>query len=342
MAITQISDVMVTPVWLKIINEKSERLNAFLSSGIAVQDEELAMKFATGGDIATLTRYASLTDVEPRYDNDTYAATDALTHQNITDQSMLIRMAWRNQSWSAATLARAMATEDPVGAITDEIAKYWANERENRVIASLNGILADNVANHSSDMIVDVSADTSTITADNGIDGDAVIDVLQTLGDHKDDISVIAVHSRIHADLQKEKLIDYVPVADTNITLPYYLGKRLVVDDSLPAVAGSNQTIYTCVLFGPGALITAPGVSKAKPLALETREFGGNGGGEEIIWSRVTDTWHPKGFSFLSSSMTGGKSPNLADLANVANWARVARRKDIPLAFLKVNAKPTA
>jgi hypothetical protein len=186
-------------------------------------------------------------------------------------------------------------------------------------------------------MVIDIATDSAAaITDAERISGEAVIDTRTTLGDHSSMIAVMAVHSIVFARLQKQNLIDYIPNARGEVVIPTYLGMTLVVDDSLPAVAGSNRVTYTSILFQRGAFGFGAG-SPDVPSELERLPATGNGGGQEIIYSRRTDIIHPYGFAFLSDSIVG-ESATLAELAEAAEWNRVyTERKNVGIAFLQTN-----
>jgi hypothetical protein len=233
-------------------------------------------------------------------------------------------------------LAVDLALEDPVQAITGRIGKYWATTEERRLIQSSLGVLADNVANDSGDMVVNIATDAAGApTAAELISADALIDAEQTAGDHQGGFTAIAMHSVVYSNLRKQQLIDFVRDADNNTMFATYGGKRVVVDDSLPAVPGTNRVTYTTVLFGSGAWIMGNGRVKT-PSEMDRKPENGNGGGEELLYSRRAEIIHPLGFSFTSASVAG-QSATLAELANAANWDRVWERKNVPLAYLQTN-----
>jgi len=335
----RITDIYNPKTFGRRIQEAQTTLNRFIASGIAVSDPLLVSQFSQGGNIAELTQFNPLTQDEPNYSSDDPAVSS--TPAGINSKIMQARIAARNKSWSTMDLARELALVDPVGAITGRVGQYWATDDERRLIKSLLGVLADNEANDAGDMVVDVATDDAgAITDAERIGGDKVIDALQTLGDHKDAITTIALHSNIHARLQKQQLIQYERDVDSNIMFPTYLGKRLIIDDSLPAVAGTNRITYTCILFAPGAVATGAG-RVLVPSEIDRIKEAGNGGGQDVIFSRVSNTFQPYGFSFTSTTVTGGgansRFANYADLILAVNWDRAVDRKNVPMAFLKVN-----
>ncbi len=332
---TRLSDIYNPLTFVRRAQEAQTRLNAFRASGIAVADPILQAALNGGGNQGDINIYGPLATGEPRYSNDDPTDTNT-THGNISNKTQKWRSAQRNQSWSLMDLARELADSDPIGAITDRVGAFWASDDETRLIQSLLGILADNVANDSGDMLVSVATDGIVPIADaERIDGNVVIDGMQTLGDHKMAVSAMAIHSAIHARLQKQELIQYMRDSSSNIMFETYLGKRLIVDDSLPAVQGVNRITYTSILFGPGAVLTGNGKVE-NPSELERDPDSGNGAGETKLYSRVNDVFHPNGFSFLSASVAG-QSATYAELEVAANWDRIVARKTVPIAFLQTN-----
>lgn len=335
MATVRLENIYNPLTFARRAQEAQIRLNRFAASGIASGDPLLAAQVAQGGNMGELPFFKPLVTDEPNYSTDDPATTS--TPKNITSAKQRFRGASRNASWSTMDLARELALEDPVGAITNRIGHYWATDDEKRLIASCRGILADNTDNDGGDMVLDISSDSSDeIDADTElIGGDHVVDVLQTLGDHSFTIQAIAMHSKPFSTLQKEKLIDYITIAETGIMIPTYLGKRVVVDDSMPALVGSNRVRYTSILFG-GAIFGVATGAVVTPSELQRVPESGNGGGETQIFSRVHNFSHPLGFDFTSASVAG-QSATYAELAAAANWDRKVDRKVISMAFLITN-----
>ena len=101
---------------------------------------------------------------------------------NISSQSMSYRLAARNKSWSTMDLAvdLQLGPQSAVDAITNRIGSYWANDRQSRIINSMRGIVADNIANDSSDMVNSIATDASGVpAAAELISNDAILDTQQ-------------------------------------------------------------------------------------------------------------------------------------------------------------------
>jgi hypothetical protein len=334
MAEVRISDIYNPLVFSAADQEAQIELNNFMSSGVMVEDPRLTAMASVGGNIGELPFFKPLGTEEPNYSNDVTG--DSSTALKVTKAVMQYRLATMNKSWSTMDIAVDLALADPATAITNRIGAYWATANEKRLIQSTMGILNDNVANDSSDMVKNIATDSaSAVTAAELVSNDAILDAQQTAGDHQGGFSAIAMHSVVYSRLRKQQLITFIRDADNNTQFQTYGNLRVVVDDSLSAIAGTNRITYTTVIFGSGAVISGLGRTKV-PSELYRDPEKGNGGGQETLYSRRADIIHPLGFAFGSASVAG-QSATLAELALAANWNRVWERKNVPLCFLQTN-----
>lgn len=334
MATVQLSNIYNPVTFAGAEQEKQIELNAFLASGIMVMDPRINNMASIGGNKGEMPFFKPLGTAEPNYGSDDPNTNS--TAKNVTSAQMDWRLCSQNDSWSTMDLAVELALQDPSGAITGRIGQFWATTNERRLIQSMVGVLADNVANDSGDMVVDIATDAvGAPVAAELISADAIIDAEQTSGDHQAGFGVIAMHSVPYSRLRKQQLIDFVRDADNNTLFATYGGKRVVVDDSLPAVSGVNRITYTSIIFGVGSVAMGEGRVE-NPSEIDRLASAGNGAGQTVIHSRRADIIHPLGFSFTSASVAG-QSATLAELATATNWNRVWERKNVPFAFLKTN-----
>src|SRR5690606_4389114 len=138
----------------------------------------------------------------------------------------------RGKAWGVNDLAKALSGDDPMAAIGDLVAGYWARRWQDLTIATLKGVFsaASMAAN-----VHDISAASADAAV---IGGDAVVDAVYKLGDAAGGLSGFAMHSNTVATLVKQGLIDFRPDAEGNLTIPFYMGKRVVVDDTMPVATG--------------------------------------------------------------------------------------------------------
>lgn len=337
MATVQLANIYEPTAFNAAVQEAAIEKNAFLASGVLTRDPRIDGMVSTGGMVGELPNFNPLTNDEPDYVTDNPASSS--TPANISSGTQIYRLANQHKSWSTMDLARQLSLSDPLGAITSRIGNYWAVNTQQRVVSTSMGVLADNVANDASDMVVDVSIATGlTAAAANLIHADAVVDAMATLGDAAGTVTAIGMHSVPYTTLQKLNLITFIPDARGEINIPTYLGLRVIVDDKLDVVAAAtNGFIYTTVLFGQGAFGygTSPVLT---PSELERLASAGDGGGQDILHYRNSEIIHPQGFAFASSGIAQGVSATRVNLADATQWDRIyTERKNIPLAFLRTN-----
>lgn len=338
MATIQLADIYEPAPFNNAVFDAAIQTNAFIASGVMQNDPALGVLATVGGRIGEMPYWNPLTQTEPNYSSDDN--TSDSTPENNDTGSILYRRAMMNQSWSVMDFTRELAgnVSDPLGAVTGRVGQYWATETEKRVIQSGMGVLADNAASDGGDMLHSVATDSADAIADaERISGAEIVNAAQTSGDKKNVYVAIAMHSVPHSHLQKlGLLVDNFDPQTGTVMYQTYLGKRVVVDDSLPAVAGTNRITYTSILFGAGAFGYGAG-SPIVPSEIDRKAASGDGGGETVIHTRRTDIIQPQGISFTSTTVTGSTTASLANLALAANWDRKYARKNIPLAFLQTN-----
>jgi len=143
------------------------------------------------------------------------------------------------------------------------------------------------------------------------------------------------VHSQVMQQMVKNDDIVYIPDSQGQLTIPTYMGLRVIVDDGMTVTAGSTDGFkYTSVLFGAGAFGYGVG-SPDTPVEVEREAAQGDGGGIETLWLRNTWILHP--FGFQQTGTPSGNSFTLAELGTAGVWDRVIERKNIPLAYLITN-----
>lgn len=335
MANTQLSDAVIPEVYLDYVANDSPEKTAFVESGIAVTNPVLQAQANSGGNVIEVPHWNDLDSaVEPNIGDTT--DNDA-TPNKLTSGKQTARNAYLNNGWAAKDLVGEIAGSDPMRRIRDRTDRYWMRNWQFRLLACAEGIQADNVANDSSDMVNDIAIEDGTsATAGNLIGRSAVVEAAFTLGDSFGQTGVIALHSAVYKRLVNLDDIDFVKDSTGTLDIPTYLGKRVVVDDSMPVIAGGTSGFkYTSILFGAGAFGYGEG-SPAVPVEVDRDPAKGVGSGLETLWERKTWLIHPSGFNFTSASVAS-ESATLAELRTASNWSRVFDRKSIPMAFLVTN-----
>lgn len=333
---TRLSDVIVPAVYESYGAVDNIELTAFFDSGVVVRNAMLDGFANSGGTLVELPFWKDLDQtVEPNYstdDPDVYAASQKL--QAGVQQA---RVAQLNQNWSAADLVSELAGSDPMKRIRARVDTWWNRQWQRRIIAAAVGLVAENIATDASDMTIDLSIADGVNAADQNLFGrTAFSSAVFTLGDQFGAIGAIAVHSIVAKRMVDNNDIEFIPDSEGKLTIPTYMGKRIIIDDNMPVVAGGTSGfVYTSILFGAGSFGYGEGTPRV-PTEVYRDPLAANGGGVEKFITRKTWILHPAGFKWLDATVTG-QSPTLANLKLAANWQRVVARKNVPLAFLKTN-----
>lgn len=321
MSTTQLSDIVKPEIYGNYTNEPSVELNALFQSGVIVTSQLLQSKANSGGQTINLPFWKDLSKTEPNISSDDPA--EEATPLKVQGAKQVARISHLNQAWSTMDLATEISGSDPMGSVRARLNQYWAEQFQRRLVATIQGVVADSVANHSSDLIKDDSA--------LAFNASGFLAAAQTLGDHKGMLRSLVVHSEVQRVMAENDLIQYLPDSSGNFILPTYKGLQLIQDDE---VNEPSAGVYDCYLVGAGAIGSAAG-TPAMPLEVERGALKGNGGGSENLVSRVTPIVHPFGYAW-SDSTVAGDSPTLAELKLADNWTRVlTSRKSIPMAVYR-------
>jgi len=333
-ALTLLSDVIVPAVFNRYVQVLTAQNSAFVASGVIQENPAFDALLAGGGKTFDLPFFKDLDDTESNVSSD--QGSDATVSNITTGRETAIRQN-RNRAWGAADLVEALAGEDIMGAIATRVADYWVRQLERFVIASTQGVVADNIANDSGDMVVNKCIGAAGTPLDqHKFSAEAVIDALQTMGDARESLVAVAMHSVILTRAEKLNLIDSVPDSEGRIAFKTFLGRRVIVDDTLPAVVNGSNVEYSVYLYGAGAFAKGNG-SPRVPVEVYRLPLAAAGGGTESLISRVEWLVHPRGFRFTSGSLAG-QSPTITEMKAAANWDRVfPERKQVRLAELRVN-----
>jgi hypothetical protein len=333
---TRLTDVYVPELYTGYQRVDSPEVTRFFDSGVINRTALLDSLSNQGGKIAEIPFWRDLdATVAPNVSNDNPASN--ATPEKVTAGTQLGIIARLNQGWSVMNLANEMSGDDPVGQINARVDRYFDRQFQRRLVQSCIGLAAQNEADDDGDMVIDVGTDAAgTPDAAELFSGTAYIDAELTLGDQIDAINAVAVHSVVYATMRKNDLIEFLQDSQGRPTIPTYMGKQVIVDDGLPAVAGTNRVKYTSVLFGAGAFGFGIGTPTV-PAEIDRLPRSGNGGGSEELWVRRTWLLHPFGYALDPAEVAGDGGATLAELADPGLYARVVERKNVPLAFLVTN-----
>lgn len=314
MAVTRIADVVVPEVFNPYVMNRTSEMANFLLGGIVSNNPELDRLATAGGKLINMPFWNDLTG-----DDEVLSDSGALTPAKITAGQDVAALLMRGKAWSVNDLATALSGDDPMGAIADLVAEYWARRRQVVALAALSGVIADNVANDSGDMVA--GDGTGAFDADLFVDGQA------TFSDVTGQVAGVAFHPVVYHGLKKTDGISFEKESMGDLEIETYRGLRTIVDRNMPVDTG----VYTTYLFGSGAVGMGNG---AAPVPSETDRD--SLAGEDILVTRDHFLMHPRGVAFQSASVAGA-APSNTELANAANWSRVYERENVRVAAIRSN-----
>lgn len=314
MAKTQIADVIVPQIFAPYVIERTAALSALWQSGI-VSDvrAEIASDLTKGGTTIDMPFWTDLTG-----DDEILSDSNALSVDKISAKADVAVLHFRGKAWSGNDLAAQLAGDDPMKAIGELVAAWWARKMQSTLLSTLTGAFgaASMVGN-----VHDISAATDETAV---IAGATFIDAAQKLGDAKDKLAAVAMHSATQAYLAKKDLIQTARDSEGRVVFDTFMGKRVIVDDSMPVA----DSVYTTYLFGAGAVgYTEGGVLKPNEVDRDILA------GDDVMTSRRAFVLHPRGIMWKGSPT--GASPTNTELATGTNWQRVYESKNIRIVQFK-------
>lgn len=334
MAVTRIADILVPELWVPYLREQTAENSRLFQSGVLQDDAVIDAEIAKGGNSVHLPFWQDLgTDgTSDTVQGDNPGST--LTAGKIDSDEQVAVVLRRVVSFGAADITAALAGDDPLAVAADRIAPFWDRRFNAAAIKVIQGALgALDAESPTANGYHDVSVATGTAAL---LTADHVIDARQLgLGDVADELTLMFVHSKVYARLQKQNLIDFIPDARGEVMIPTYLGMALVVSDTLPVdETDPDYPIYESYVAGPGALRYGEASAKV-PAEVNREPAQGDGGGVEYFYSRRDVVLHPLGFKYSGSIPSAG--PANTALGTDTNWTRVFERKNIPIVGIKTN-----
>jgi hypothetical protein len=309
----KIADILTPDVWNQYGENMTTEKSAFWQAGVVASVPGIAIP--NGGAVIDMPHF---NDIDG--DLETLSDSASLTPGKITTGQQKAVVVGRGRAWGVNDLAGVFAGDDPAAAILAKLAGYWQRKMQAELLSTVTGAFA---AASMSGLVSDISGGASE--AVRTFRADTFIDATQLLGDAKGNVSAVAMHSATEAYLAKQQLIDYVQQAGQSDRVPYYMGKRVIVDDGLPVSSGT----YTSYIFGSGVVGYAAATVGKSDLETDRDILAG----EDVMAMRKRFILHPVGMKWVGSA--AGAFPTRAELETGTNWVRVYDVKAIPMIAFK-------
>ncbi len=307
----KLTDSIVPSVYAQYSFEEHVQSLEIFQAGILFSDPSISSKLSMGGRSVDMPGWKDLGNDPSEPVNDD--PTDSIEMKKIGTRREVAARNVRAQAWGVTDLVSILAGDDPLKVLVRRQTDYWQRAHKLTLIGMLKGVIADNIANDSGDLVRDTN--TSIVDTD-------VIEAAYLMGDRADKFRTIWMHSKQMKALKLADLIDYVPSSQQGgMMIPYYMGLRCVVDDDIPV--STNE--YTAFMFKDKAIMwnELPVATEGGPLEFDRKPRQGHGGGVTEMVARRHFVPHVPGTRWLDGS-TAGEFATDAEFALAANWDRTA------------------
>lgn len=328
MAGTNLNDVIVPELFNPYVVNKTMELSKLVQSGIVSNDSEFDRLASQAAPTVNMPFFEDLTG-----ESEQVIEGADLTDKKINSSKDVAAIVRRAAMWSATDLSAALAGKDPMGAIASLVAGFWARDLQKELLAVLKGIFGTVAAGSGgtptaetrlSSNILDISSGSGAAAKWSAA---AFIDAQQKLGDAKEQLTAVAMHSAVEAELRKQNLLETIRPSDA---APFntYMGKRVIIDDGCPYEGSGANTVFSTFLFGQGAIALGNG-SPEGFTATELDRDKKKGSGVDYLINRRTYILHPRGIMFTNAKVSKTEGPSRAELADAENWKPVYEPKQI-------------
>ena len=296
---TTLQDIInPTPFFANYVVNRTAELSAIFQSGIITRDSQFDKLASEPAQVHNMPFFNDLTG-----DSEDVIEGQDLTAAKITsnkDTSTTIR---RAKMWSSTDLAAQLAGTDPMKAIGDLAAGFWARDHQKELLNILDGVFA---STSMTDHILDISTKTGKAA---NFSGEAFIDAMQLMGDARNSLTAVVMQTIRQSDA---------------VSFDSYMGRRVIVDDGCPV----DTDKYTTYLFGEGAIAFGVGNPVGlKQVAVDRDEKKGSG--VDYLIMRKAFIMHPRGVAWQNTTRAHAESVSRAELKDVGNWKRVYEPKQI-------------
>ena len=312
--ITRLGDVIVPETFTEYYIKRTMETSVLMRCGI-ISNDDLFDKLSRGpSTLMNMPYWDDLIGDSVNIKDNTWFTPDKIT----AGLDVAVKQG-KGKAWGANGLSAQLSGADPIGAIGNLAANFWEREFQKILMATLTGVFA---SESMEDKVHDISDETNDAAL---ISGNAFIDAIQIMGDAKENISGVMLHSAVEAYLAKRQLIEYVQESDQSSRVPRFMNKRVIVSDSVPFDTETN--IGTAYLFGTGAIAMGNG-SHERILETEVVRDGLSTSGEDILVTRRVFILHPRGIKWTNAEKAD-VFPTIEELEDGTNWERVYEPKAI-------------
>ncbi len=339
MAVTRLSDAIVPEVFMKYVLNRSVEKSRLIKSGIVQVSPTFDRKINEAGRMVELPFWNDLDGEDTVVKGD---GSQVVPDKLSTGQDTAIKVI-REKAYSYNDLIEHLTAEDPGAVIGDLVADYRVRQWQKQLMAVLKGIFASGTM---SDNVLDlfVASGGGVPTSANALTGYSFIDAKQRLGDAKELLTGIMMHSQTEALLAKLDLIDYIKDSEGGKPIKIFQGLEVIIDDSCPVETIDGKPVYSSFLFSNGAIALGQGnggqAIDGGHGTWETEfERDAKAGDSNVIF-RWKNFMHPRGVRWTDDTVVAPLTPDNDQLATGSNWNRVYHPKNVRIVRVRANLFP--
>jgi hypothetical protein len=322
MSVTAVADIIVPELFNRYSQERTAQAWELVQSGIVVRSPEWDQKAKDGAKSVQMPFFQDISGPSQATPGN---GTDELTVNAIQSAQDTCAIHYRSNAWGDNDLAAALAKADPLGAIQNLVGDYWAREYQRLLLLSLKGVFG--AATMAAKILEYFNADVGADGAKE-LDDEVTIDAIGLMGDASERVTAIGVHSAVRNGLWKKGLLEITQENGEN--RQWFMGRRLIVDDSMPKVAVTGGYKYTSYLFGQGAFAYGEGMPR-NPVEVDRVILKRN----SVLVNDKIIILHPRGVKWGIEH--GGNTPTDEQMEAGGSWARAYEAKNVRLAAVVTN-----
>lgn len=323
---TRLQDVIQPEVFTPYTIQKTIEKSALVQSGIIVNDAEFDALASGPNKLIHMPYWNDLGNDESQVMKNE----GDMSVGKITSSEDIARKHARVNAWGANGLSAFLSGDDPMDAIAQLVSDYWQRDMQRILLATLSGVFKSSTM---SQKVYDITArdgDAGTINLN------TFLDATQLMGDAKENLTGVMMHSAVETELRKQDLIEVVPQSDQGKPISYFNGKRVIVDDSMYYNTETGEA--EMYIFGQGAIALGNG---SHPRIIQT-EVSRNPlaySGEEALINRKIFILHPRGVKWNEGGVAND-FPTNAEIDVAARWTRVYEPKAVRIVKFRFNTVP--
>lgn len=322
---TRLADVIQPEIFTPYTIQKTMEKSELVQSGIVVNDAEFDRLASGPNKLIHMPYWNDLGNDESQVMKDE----GDMNIGKITSGEDIARKHARVNAWGANGLSALLSGDDPMNAIAQRVSDYWARDLQRTLLATLSGVFKSSSMDGK---VHDITSETGEYGL---LSGDTFLDATQLMGDAKELLTGVMMHSKVETELRKQDLIEYVPQSQQGKPIPYFMGKRVIVDDAMPY--NSTTGVGEMYIFGEGAIALGNG-SHPDIVPTEVYRNPKSFSGEEALINRKIFILHPRGVKWNEGGVAD-EFPTNTEINVAARWTRVYEPKAVRIVKFVFNTK---